>query len=101
LFIDRLLSLVALYCWSSDSQHNPRPRIGVGHSILTNVNQMDLTAPIPSGSTAPKTDQRLWLPLGSTTTEFSNEEAGFLKFCCINQTLISQLQPGNRRERQK
>src|SRR5258708_2698637 len=37
LVIDRLLSLVALYCWSSDSQHNPRPRIGVGHSILTNA----------------------------------------------------------------
>ena len=29
---------MALYCWSSDSQHNPRPRIGVGHSILTNRN---------------------------------------------------------------
>jgi hypothetical protein len=39
LCIDRLLSLVALYCWSSDSQHNPRSRIGVGHSILTNVKQ--------------------------------------------------------------
>src|SRR5882762_8260515 len=35
LFIDRLLSLVALYCRSSDSQHNPRLRIGAGHSILT------------------------------------------------------------------
>ena len=36
-----LLSLVALYCRSSDSQHNPRPRlrIGAGHSILTSVNQ--------------------------------------------------------------
>jgi hypothetical protein len=28
-------SLVALYCLSSDSQHNPRLRIGAGHSILT------------------------------------------------------------------
>src|SRR5258707_14180050 len=37
LFIDRLLSLVALYCLSSDSQHNPRLRIGAGHSILTKV----------------------------------------------------------------
>src|SRR6202008_4445589 len=35
LFIDRLLSLVALYCRSSDSQHNPRLRIGAGHSIVT------------------------------------------------------------------
>src|SRR5271163_1688963 len=35
LFIDRLLSLVALYCLSSDSQHNPRLRIGAGHSIVT------------------------------------------------------------------
>jgi len=26
---------VALYCLSSDSQHNPRLRIGAGHSILT------------------------------------------------------------------
>jgi hypothetical protein len=26
---------VALYCRSSDSQHNPRLRIGAGHSILT------------------------------------------------------------------
>jgi hypothetical protein len=33
--IDRLLSLVALYCRSSDSQDNPRPRIGAGHSIVT------------------------------------------------------------------
>jgi hypothetical protein len=28
--------LVALYCSSTDSQHNPRPRIAAGHSILTN-----------------------------------------------------------------
>src|ERR1019366_7853992 len=35
LFINRLLSLVALYCLSSDSQHIPRLRIGAGHSILT------------------------------------------------------------------
>ena len=28
-------SLVALYCRSSDSQHNPRLRIGAGHSIVT------------------------------------------------------------------
>src|SRR5713101_6558748 len=35
LFIDRLLSLVALYCRSSDSQHNPRLRIGAGYSIVT------------------------------------------------------------------
>ena len=28
-------SLVALDCLSSDSQHNPRPRIVAGHSILT------------------------------------------------------------------
>src|SRR5258707_10860317 len=35
LFMDRLLSLVALYCLSSDSQHNPRLRIGAGHSIVT------------------------------------------------------------------
>ena len=35
LFIDRLLSLVALYCRSSDSQHNPRLRIGAGHSMVT------------------------------------------------------------------
>ena len=34
--MDRLLSLVALYCRSSDSQHNPRLRIGAGHSIVTN-----------------------------------------------------------------
>ena len=27
---------MALYCLSSDSQHNPRPRIAAGHSILTN-----------------------------------------------------------------
>jgi hypothetical protein len=55
----------------------------------------DFTAPIHSCSTAPKTDQRLCLPLGSMTTNFSNEEAGLLKFCCINQTLIGQLQFGN------
>src|SRR5262249_27854198 len=30
-------SLVALYCFSSDSQHNPRPRIVAGHSILTSL----------------------------------------------------------------
>jgi hypothetical protein len=36
-------SLVALYCLSSDSQHNPRPRIAAGHSILANVYQ-DLAA---------------------------------------------------------
>jgi putative transposase len=30
---------VALYCLSSDSQHNPRLRIGAGHSILTTVVQ--------------------------------------------------------------
>jgi len=28
---------VALYCLSSDSQHNPRPRIVAGHSILTSL----------------------------------------------------------------
>src|SRR6202008_56454 len=39
LFIDRLLSLVALYCRSSDSQHNPRLRIGAGHSILTSLSE--------------------------------------------------------------
>jgi len=27
--------LVALYCLSTDSQHDPRPRIVAGHSILT------------------------------------------------------------------
>jgi hypothetical protein len=26
---------VALYCFSSDSQHNPRLQIGAGHSIVT------------------------------------------------------------------
>jgi hypothetical protein len=26
---------MALYCLSSDSQHNPRLRIGAGHSIVT------------------------------------------------------------------
>ncbi len=30
-------SLVALYCLSSDSQHNPCLRIGAGHSIVTNA----------------------------------------------------------------
>src|SRR5271155_4837254 len=35
LFIDRLLSLVALYCRSSDSQHNPRLRIGAGRSVIS------------------------------------------------------------------
>ncbi|HEY2119024.1 MAG TPA: hypothetical protein VGH37_07565, partial [Candidatus Acidoferrum sp.] len=30
-------SLVALYCLSSDSQHNPRLRIAAGHSIVTSV----------------------------------------------------------------
>ena len=34
--IDPAPSLVALYCLSSDSQHNPRLRIGAGHSIVTN-----------------------------------------------------------------
>src|SRR5258705_6857349 len=47
LFIDRLLSLVALYCRSSDSQHNPRLRIGAGHSIVTNVGVSGY--PDPSG----------------------------------------------------
>ena len=28
-------SLVALYCLSSDSQHNPRLRSGAGRSIVT------------------------------------------------------------------
>jgi 2-keto-3-deoxygluconate permease len=30
-------SPVALYCLSHDSQHNPRPRIAAGHSILTSL----------------------------------------------------------------
>jgi hypothetical protein len=80
-------------------------RFELGFRTITNfsgnrVNQ-DLAALIHSCSTAPKKDQRLCLPLGSTTANFSNEEADLLKFCCINQTLIGQLQLGNRRERQK
>src|ERR1700687_1788620 len=35
LFMDRLPSLVALYCLSSDSQHTPRLRIRAGHSMVT------------------------------------------------------------------
>ena len=29
--------LLTLYCRSSDSQHNPRLRIGAGHSMMTNT----------------------------------------------------------------
>src|ERR1700752_3036776 len=48
LFIDRLLSLVALYCRSSDSQHNPRLRIGAGHSIVTNAEHKKISCRAPS-----------------------------------------------------
>ena len=47
LFIDRLHSLVALYCLSSNSQHNPRLRIGAGHSIVTETYELKEYSTIP------------------------------------------------------